>query len=253
MAITTTQHGNERRHHDNAGGVTRISLDAVHAIHGRIGPVHMVQGRVRKNEHGANVAEVWFYGAKGVGVFSGFAWGYGGEGPRGLAAALAQFGFGEVNTAALGPWVDEEGLHWQMKRRPDKDAGKTPWAIATAVLRQIARDQLDAAKRHDVVTVRRLDAIHDVVTGHMGGDTAHAAAFNAKHADRQPGEIRRRVHITACSGCGQSVDARNASNDVDGWLCAECADVADAHAETARECPQDATAFLPHPTDPQHD
>ncbi len=72
-------------------GVTRISLDAV-ANHGpEVGSVTKVYLWYPEGEGGDfNVVLVSNLDAY---VFTGFAWGYGGEGPRGLISVLKLYGF----------------------------------------------------------------------------------------------------------------------------------------------------------------
>jgi hypothetical protein len=94
----------EYRYHERIHGITSKSLKALDKVLPRLGYVHRIVG-----DYAGRDAVVKVYGSKGVARFSGFAWGYGGQGPRGLQVLLDRCGF-DARADQLGNWMADEGF-----------------------------------------------------------------------------------------------------------------------------------------------
>lgn len=69
-------------------GSTSQCLVAVERHLPKVGKIHTIRGYVYHGRYNTNHVAVMVKGANGSARFSGFSWGYGGEGPRGLKEVL---------------------------------------------------------------------------------------------------------------------------------------------------------------------
>jgi hypothetical protein len=106
------------RYRDNAGS-TKGSLKRLKHLE-KLGKFLYVKGYVYQGRYGTKHHGVLVRGRKGTARFNGFAWGYGGEGPRGLAQLLKLLGVEqqviEETAFTKVPWGgwDEVGEKWRI-------------------------------------------------------------------------------------------------------------------------------------------
>ena len=98
------------------GGETKRSINAIKHVN-KLGKVRFVRGYRYKGRHGVCHMGVMVHGENGTVRFGGFAWGYCGEGPRGLNQLFRHLG---VNLNAmshiLGDWPAFNGPNQEFWR-----------------------------------------------------------------------------------------------------------------------------------------
>ena len=97
------------------GGLTSRSIKALKHLP-KIGTPRYVRGYIYLGTHNTTHIGVLVRGDKGSIRFGGFAWGYSGEGPRGLAKLFEKLGI-EVNTFTLCQWpsFNDTREHWRIE------------------------------------------------------------------------------------------------------------------------------------------
>ena len=100
-----------------AGGVTRISLRAMKHIP-KVGVPTLVRGYSYRDKYGMIRTAVKVHGTLGTVRFGGFAWGYCGEGPRGLQELFDALGVIR-DAGTIAPWCGWDakrlGTQWKIK------------------------------------------------------------------------------------------------------------------------------------------
>lgn len=105
------------RYRENSG-VTEESLNRAKRHLHKLGKLLEVKGYVYRGRYGATHTGVLVRGEKGTARFSGFAWGYGGEGPRGLYRLLTELGVEDAQAKATAfvnyRWTHAVGEVWKI-------------------------------------------------------------------------------------------------------------------------------------------
>lgn len=102
--MTITYRTAKHRYFEPLTGVTRVSLENMKRWLPNLGECYRVVGRRTRTKDGTWHAAVYVYGTEGVARFTGFSWGYCGEGCHGTAELLRACGFGDVDVSRLGVW-----------------------------------------------------------------------------------------------------------------------------------------------------
>ena len=104
------------RYRDNSGS-TSGSLDRLEHID-KLGKLSVIRGYTYKGKYGFNSA-VLIKGENGSARYSGFSWGYSGEGPRGLEKLLRLLNINqdEIKRVLDCPWDgwSKKEISWEIK------------------------------------------------------------------------------------------------------------------------------------------
>jgi len=106
------------RYREN-NGVSRQSIDAIkHVV--KVGKPNSIVGYRYRGRYNTSHIGVMVKGDKGSARFSGFSWGYGGEGCRALQKLFAHLNVpeSEVQTVMTMPWPNFNGPNekfWEIK------------------------------------------------------------------------------------------------------------------------------------------
>ena len=102
------------RYRDNSG-CTRLSIDRAAKHLAKIGRIVRIEGKRWRGKYGIDEA-VLTTGSLGTIRLSGFLWGYGGEGPRGLTTFLVYVGLPAelAKQAANSPRLEDLGVDWTL-------------------------------------------------------------------------------------------------------------------------------------------
>ena len=104
------------KYHDKAGGTTQRSLKKIHHVD-RLGKLFYVKGHTYKSKKCGYDFSVVVRGENGICTFTGFSFGYSGEGPRGLLALLNKLGIDNTVAKQIvfgGTWneTNNTGVNW---------------------------------------------------------------------------------------------------------------------------------------------
>jgi hypothetical protein len=108
------------RYYTRMDGVTRKSIDALKHLP-RLGTISNIRAYRIKTDRSGMISTneyVMVTGEHGTARFSGFCWGYGGEGPRGTEKLLQTIGLPPhmcENAAYRQPRYDQLGTDWELK------------------------------------------------------------------------------------------------------------------------------------------
>lgn len=106
----------EYRYRDEYGSTSHSTQAVERHLH-KIGVPKFVRGYMYRDKGRIRV-RVMIHGTQGTARFCGFAWGFSGEGPRGLIAFLGKLGIDKAlaqETVYKTPWVEEFREHWRIE------------------------------------------------------------------------------------------------------------------------------------------
>lgn len=103
------------RYRENTG-TTRKSLESVEKHIEKVGQINYIRAYVYKND-GICRPVVLVKGDRGSARFSGFSWGYNGEGVRGTKSLLQKLNIPSdtIDQVLSTKWTDEIKEHWRVK------------------------------------------------------------------------------------------------------------------------------------------
>ena len=104
------------RYRDN-DGVTSRSIKRLDKL-AKLGTITHIKGYSYKGRHGVYHCGVLVKGSNGSARYSGFGWGYSGEGPRGLKVLLQRLNVddNEINRVLSCSWdfYNDKKVHWEI-------------------------------------------------------------------------------------------------------------------------------------------
>ncbi len=112
------------KYRDKSYGLTRKSVNAIKHIK-RLGTIHKIIGyryyarvKFESGFHPIKREAIKVIGENGFAVFSGFCWGYGGEGPSGLHELLLQCGIHDTIATRVAfnqKRYNDVGTDWELE------------------------------------------------------------------------------------------------------------------------------------------